>query len=160
MVPMPPQEVFNLLADLDCHHLLTDDGMQIVRLHGPVGARTGGLVELRGPIGLRRRVATVVGGSAPPSKLWGTAHTRSGSHAVIRWHLRPDGPGTHVRVELDITAAARDRALLACGGRLWLRRRACMGLRWLAAAYASGGRRARAASLSKPAASTTTHSRG
>lgn len=119
-VPAAADDVFGLVADLDRHVLLTDHRMQILHLDGPVGARSGGVIELRGPLGLRRRARTRVGEATFPSRLTGTARTESGSRAVLRWRLEPSAGGTRVRAELEIEATPFDRLLMLCGGRRWL----------------------------------------
>ncbi len=123
-VPLPREQTWRLLADLDRHHALIDSGMTILALDGPRGARTGGLVELRGPLGLRRRAQTKVEAAKHPRWLAGTAATPSGTRASLEWYLRASPHGTRVDVELQITPATRrDRLLLALGARPWLRRR-------------------------------------
>lgn len=131
-VPASEHEVFGLLADLDRHRLLTDGGMRILRLDGPPGRRSGGVVELRGPLGLRRHARTRVAGADFPTRLWGTAETTRGSRAALRWQLRPETGGTRVRVEVEIAPSGRDKLLLACGGRIWLWRRLRASLRRVA----------------------------
>jgi hypothetical protein len=117
-------DVFALLVDLDRHGELTDQGMRILSLQGPPGRRTGGLVELRGPGGLRRLARTRVQGAEPYSRLWGTAETADGARACLEWRVRPQGDRTHVEVRLDLRARRwRDRILLHLGGRAWLRAR-------------------------------------
>ena len=86
-----PAEVFELLGDLDRHRDLADHGMRILELDGAPGRRTGGLVELRGPVGLKRLARTSVGGAEPPFRLWGTAQTPEGASALIEWRVRPYG---------------------------------------------------------------------
>ena len=73
-----PSDIFDLLRDLDRHDELTDPGIRILRLHGPPGRRTGGLVQLRGPAGVTRLARTRVQGAEPRSRLWGAAETRTG----------------------------------------------------------------------------------
>lgn len=120
-IAAPAGDIFGLLADLDRHRDLTDRGMRILALHGPAAHRTGGLVELRGPMGVRRVARTRVQGAEPHSRLWGTAVTRDGAQATLQWRVQPDGERTHVEVRLDVQAAGwRDRLLLHLGGRAWL----------------------------------------
>ena len=138
-VPLPREETWRILADLDRHHALTDGAMTILELDGPHGARTGGLVELRGPLGLRRRAQTAVRAAEHPQWLAGTAATPSGTRAVLEWHLRPAPHGTHVDVELQVVPATRrDRLLLALGAQRWLRRRLRAAVTGLAAMAGSG----------------------
>src|SRR5436190_18293909 len=53
-VPARASDVFAFLAGLANHCLVADRLIEVVMLEGPPGARTGGIVRLRGPIGLRR----------------------------------------------------------------------------------------------------------
>jgi Polyketide cyclase / dehydrase and lipid transport len=120
-IAAPPAAIFRLLGDLDRHGDLTDHGMQILVLHGPPGGRTGGLVQLRGPMGVTRLARTRLRGAQAHSRLWGTAETTEGARAVLEWRVEPRGEDTHVEVRLDVQARTfRDRALLALGGRAWL----------------------------------------
>lgn len=119
-----PSEVFGLLGDLDRHRELTDRGIRILELQGPPGRRTGGLVELNGPVGLTRLARTEVRGAEPHSRLWGIAQTPDGAQASLEWRVSPHGELTRVEVRLDVRARKlRDRVLLHLGGRAWLRAR-------------------------------------
>ncbi len=118
------EDVFDVLGDLDRHRDLADDGLQILDLEGARGRRTGGLVELRGPVGLKRLARTSVGGAEPPFRLWGTARTTDGACALMEWRVKPEGERTHVEVQLDVRPRTwSDRTLLSLGGRAWLRNR-------------------------------------
>lgn len=133
-----PSDIFGLLGDLDRHRDLTDHGMRILDLHGPPGRRTGGLVELHGPVGLTRVARTRVRGAEPHSRLWGTAETEDGARASVEWRVRPQGDITHVAVRLDVRARKwRDRILLHLGGRAWLRARLLAALDRLSGAAAA-----------------------
>jgi Polyketide cyclase / dehydrase and lipid transport len=119
-----PGDVFELLGDLERHRDLTDHAMRILSLHGPPGRPTGGLVELRGPVGLTRLARTRLQGAEPHTRLWGTAETTDGARARLEWRVRPQGDGTHVEARLDVQARTwTDRTLLRLGGRAWLRAR-------------------------------------
>jgi hypothetical protein len=124
-------EIFPLLCDLDRHHHLTDGGMRILRLDGQRGRRTGGLVELRGPLGIKRLVRTRVSGAEPGRRLWGIAETQQGARAHVEWRLRPcDHDRTSVQVRIRVEATNwPERLLLALGGRTWLRARMRAALR-------------------------------
>ncbi|HEX8120878.1 MAG TPA: hypothetical protein VF549_06390 [Solirubrobacteraceae bacterium] len=52
-VPAPAESVFRRLSDLDAHRHLASPGIEVLSLDGRRGARTGGLVRLNGPLGLR-----------------------------------------------------------------------------------------------------------
>jgi hypothetical protein len=71
-----PTDVFDLLSDLDRHRDLTSARMRIRSLEGPPGARTGAVVDLHGPAGLRRLTHTSIGGE---------------KHAGTRWCITPRG---------------------------------------------------------------------
>jgi hypothetical protein len=126
-----PAEIFPLLCDLDQHHHLTDAGMRIISLDGQRGRRTGGLVELRGPLGIKRLVRTEVRGAEPTRRLWGTAVTEQGARAHVEWRLQPcDGDRTAVEVRIEVEATTwAERLLLVLGGRSWLRARMRAALR-------------------------------
>ena len=124
LVPLRREAVFGVLCDLDRHRALTDHGMEILSLDGPPGRRTGGLVELRGPAGLRRRAHTRVRGAERGLRLWGSASTPRGTEAELEWTLRPRGAATEVEVRLTLVRGHwTDRLLLRFGGSAWLRRR-------------------------------------
>src|SRR4051812_5706781 len=93
--------------------------MRILQLEGPRGRRTGGLVELRGPLGIKRLVRTRVAGAEPGRRLWGTAVTEQGAKAHVEWRLRPcDEDRTAVQVRIEVEASTwPERVLLALGGR-------------------------------------------
>jgi uncharacterized protein YndB with AHSA1/START domain len=131
VVGAPPSQIYPLLCDLDQHRHLTDDGMRILRLEGEEGRRTGGLVELRGPMGIKRLVRTSVSGAEPGKRLWGTALTEQGAKAHVDWRLQPrHGERTTVEVRIEVQAARwPERLLLALGGRTWLRARMRAALR-------------------------------
>ena len=92
--------------------------------HSGGGPTRGGVVCMRGPLGIRRAVRTHVVEDDPPTRLAGTAEIGSGTVARVSWALRPDGERTRVRLEATVERASPlDRALLALGGRRWLERR-------------------------------------
>jgi hypothetical protein len=120
-VAAAPSDIFELLGDLDRHRELTDRGMRILTLHGPPGRRTGGIVELRGPMGVTRLARTRVHGGERGSRLWGTAETADGACALVQWRVEGAPDRTHVEVRLDVHARTwKDRTLLHLGGRAWL----------------------------------------
>ncbi|HEY3005214.1 MAG TPA: SRPBCC family protein [Kribbellaceae bacterium] len=126
--------VFAFLADLDNHLLFHDRHIRIVELAGEPGQRHGGRVRLRGPLGLRRFAHTQVTHRQPPHLMTGLARIGERTVAHVRWALHPDGEHTRIELSTTITSAGLvDRALLALGGKLWLRRRICATLATLAA---------------------------
>jgi hypothetical protein len=126
-----PEDVYAFLADLDNHWRLIDRWAQIGDVE-PDGLGT--TVRLRGPLGVRRTARTRVLAARPPSDLEGEARVGARTVGRVRWALRPDGAGTSVELSATVPEASRlDRALLALGGRRWLRRRFATALRQLAA---------------------------
>jgi hypothetical protein len=140
-VPTPAEDIYALLADLREHWRLAGRWVTAREL-----AADGGVVQLRGPLGLRRTARTTVVRTEPPLLLAGEARLGP-TRAAVSWILDSDGAGTWVTLRADVLATGRlDRVLLALGGRRWLRARFAVTLRRLAqhAAHASP-RRARVA---------------
>ena len=124
VVPAPSQEVFGFLDDLGNHWIVADRFVEVVDLHRPAGRAEGGTVRLRGPLGMRRSVVTRVAAVKPPRLLIGTAELGSGTRARVSWALAEHRGTTRVRLAARVERCSRlDRALLALGGRWWLRRR-------------------------------------
>lgn len=120
----PAEAVFAFLADLDNHLLFDSRHIRIVELAGEPGLRDGGRLHLRGPFGLSRFARTQVTHREPPHLMTGLARIGRDTVAHVHWALHPHGTGTRVELSTTITSAGLlDRALLALGGRLWLRRR-------------------------------------
>jgi uncharacterized protein YndB with AHSA1/START domain len=131
-VPAPAESVFRRLSDLDAHRHLASPGIEVLSLDGRRGARTGGLVRLNGPLGLRVTARTRVRSAEFPRLLSGEAETPDGTVASLAWHLEPQGAATNVAVVLTARPrSARHRAMLALGGRVWLRRRLATAIRRL-----------------------------
>ena len=123
-VARSPEEVFAFLADLENHWLIADRFVEVVDLEGPPGARHGGRVRVRGPLGVRRTATTRVLSSEPRTRMQGGAWIGARTHARVEWTLEPSGSRTRVRLEATVQdASALDRLLLALGGRRWMQRR-------------------------------------
>ena len=115
--------VFAFLEDLENHRLLTGGAMEIEELYGPPGARTGSRVQLRGPLGIRRRARTRIFDSHAPGWMIGSAEIGRETRALISWTVAEDGVGSRVRLKAEIAQLGLpDRVLLALGGRRWMRR--------------------------------------
>ena len=137
-VPAPPAAVFERLADLDAHDGLAAPHIRVLDLHGPRGRRTGGLVELCGPLGVRLRARTRVRSAEFPRELGGTLDTASATRATLHWRLAPEPGRTAVTAELCVDPAPAHRVLLALGGRVWLRRRLATAIDRLMVSSGSG----------------------
>lgn len=125
-VAAPPDTLFAYLADLEQHWQLADRFIEVVSLARPPngGAAHGGVVRMRGPLGIRRAARTHVVVEERPSKLSGIAEVGAGTVARVSWTLHPGAGGTRVRLAATVERASLlDRALLALGGRRWLERR-------------------------------------
>jgi hypothetical protein len=129
-----PEAAYAFLADLDNHWRLIDRWAQIAGVsHDGLGAT----VRLRGPLGVRRTVRTRVLVASAPRELDGEARVGRRTVGRVHWSLTPEGDGTLVVLSATVpTASGVDRALLALGGRRWLRRRFAAALRQLAAEVA------------------------
>src|SRR5262245_43092131 len=118
-----PALVFAFLENLENHRLLTGGAMAIEELDGPPGARTGSRVQLRGPLGIRRRARTRILDSRAPGWMIGSAEIGRETRALISWTVAEDGVGSRVRLKAEIAhLSLPDRVLLALGGRRWMRR--------------------------------------
>lgn len=114
-VPRPREELFALLADLRSHWQLAGRWVQPLELRAD-----GGVVRVRGPLGLHRTITTTLTDTQAPELIAGEARI-GGTRAAIHWLLEPDGAGTLVTLRADVLQAAPlDRALLALGGRRWM----------------------------------------
>lgn len=128
-----PETAFLFLGDLENHWELADRFVRVVRLDGPRTARDRGEIVVRGPMGLRRRVRTVVVAQDAPHRIEGLAHVGRRTAVRITWSLRPDPEGSRVELTATELSLGRiDRLLLAAGGRLWLRHRFAVTLERLA----------------------------
>lgn len=126
LVPAPPAALFEFLADLENHWWLAGRFIEIVSLErDPDGAATGGRVRMRGPLGLHRTAATRVLVVESTRRMVGLAEVGGRTRADVEWTLDPAADGrTRVRLEAAVDRAGPvDRALLALGGRAWLKRR-------------------------------------
>ena len=118
------ESVFEFLADLENHWLITDRFVRVLSLDGPAGARRGGEVLIRAPFGLSRTASIRVEDSQPPAELVGSAAVGDVTRAEVRWSLTQEGAGTRVRLSARLLSASRgDRLLWAAGGKMWMRRR-------------------------------------
>jgi len=123
-VAVDADEVFAFLANLENHWQIADRFVEVVDLAGPPGARHGGRVRIRGPLGMRRTATTRVEFARPLQEMGGSARMSGGTLAYVRWLLRPaDG---HTLVTLGATIQRTtpfDRLLLRLGGLAWMQRR-------------------------------------
>ena len=116
-----PDQIFAFLADLENHWLIADRFVEVVDLTGPPGARTGGRVRVRGPLGVRRTATTTVDYASPVYEMGGSAEMSGGTSARVRWLLTPRNGGTDVALGATIQQAGPlDRVLLRAGGMAWL----------------------------------------
>ena len=123
-IPASATTMFAFLSDLENHWLLASRFIEVLRLEGPEGARHGGEVRMRGPLGVSRRAATRVVEADEPRAMRGVAELGRGTTARVSWALAPRAGGTSVRLAAHVESAGTvDRLLLAAGGRGWLRRR-------------------------------------
>jgi uncharacterized protein YndB with AHSA1/START domain len=136
-VPARPETIFEFLSDLENHWRIADRFVEVVDLEGPDGARHGGRVRMRGPLGIHRTATTRVVSAQPVDRMRGRAELGWGTAAEVRWTLTPAGEGTVVELAATVESTGLlDRALLALGGRRWLAGRFSSALDRLADAVA------------------------
>jgi hypothetical protein len=117
-VPRPREELYAQLADLRGHWRLAGRWVRPLVLEDG-----GGVVRVRGPLGLHRTITTRLTETRPPECVAGEAVTR-GTRARISWDLEDAGDATVVTLRADVLSASpADRALLAAGGAWWMRTR-------------------------------------
>jgi hypothetical protein len=127
-VPAPREQIYAHLSRLENHWGLAHPWIEVVSLEtlpgDSEGGFQGGTVRMRGPLGLRRTARTRVLSAEPPARISGSARLVSGTTARVSWSFSEDGDGTRVRLAAHLeSATALDRALLALGGRVWMRGR-------------------------------------
>lgn len=119
VVDATPEAVFRFLSELSNHWRLAGRWVEAVELNGD-----GGRVRMKGPLGLRRTAVTRVVSAEPHHRMAGTAELGQSTLARVSWEMHEDARGCLVRLTADVERASPlDRALLALGGRAWMRRR-------------------------------------
>lgn len=114
-VPLPRAELYAELSDLRGHWDLAGRWVEPIELRAD-----GGVVRVRGPLGLRRTIETTLTELREPECVAGEARL-GGTRARIEWLLADDDAGTVVTLRADVLEAGPlDRALLALGGGRWM----------------------------------------
>lgn len=118
VVEAPVDNVFLFLKDVRRHHLLAGHRIQVEELWQDAAGEMAGALVLRGPFGLRRRVATREILRESDSLILGVATTDSRSMAVVSWDLTAiDEARTHVALSARIVELSpADHLLLMIGG--------------------------------------------
>ena len=117
-VAVPRDELYERLADLRGHWRLAGRWVEPLELRDD-----GGVVRVRGPLGLRRTIHTTLTDLRPPECVAGEARIGA-TRARIQWLLEPDRAGTLVTLRADVVEASPlDRVILALGGRRWMQGR-------------------------------------
>ena len=133
--------VFAFLADLRNHWKLADRWIEVESLHIEAeGQATGGVVRIRGPLGLHRTARIRIVPASAPGSIEGWASVGRRTHAHVRWEIEAAARGSQVALSVEILRAGLpDRVLLALGGGHWMRGRLRSTLRALAETpHASG----------------------
>jgi hypothetical protein len=113
--------IYAFLADYRNHRLLAGRRIGLLELSG--GTETmHGLMLLRGPLLIRRRVRTHLSEACQPDLLMGRARVGRCTRAVVRWDLEAqECRCTRVSLTAEVLAAGRlDRLILKLGGRRWI----------------------------------------
>jgi hypothetical protein len=117
-VERPVSDLYEQLADLRGHWDLAGRWVDPLELNDD-----GGVVRVRGPLGLHRTITTRLTELRRDECVAGEAAIGR-TRARIRWLLEPDGDATFVTLEARVLeAGAVDRALLALGGARWMQGR-------------------------------------
>src|SRR3954451_24355381 len=107
VVSAPPDAVFAVLADLATHWALADHWTEVLSLDDD-----GGVIRLRGPLGLRRTARVSVRRRVRPELVEGEARMGEVTRAAVRWELAPDAGGTLVTLTATVERATPfDRVL-------------------------------------------------
>ena len=118
-VGAPPERVFEFLSDLRNHWRLERGAFLELEQVGDAG----GVIRLRGPLGLSRTVRTRVLAAENPSRVSGRADLSWGTVGLVAWEITPEGGGSRVRLTAEVAyASLPDRLLLRLGGSAWFRR--------------------------------------
>jgi len=152
IVPAPPARVFALLGDLREHWRLAGRWIDVLELDrsssAPGPGPDGGVVRMRGPLGVWRTVRTRVVRAEPLRRLEGVAEVGRRTRARISWTLTELHGSTEVALAACVEQAGLlDRLLLVLGGRPWLRRRLAATLARLAASVTQDEHEAAARAL-------------
>jgi uncharacterized protein YndB with AHSA1/START domain len=119
-ISAPPERVYAFLSDLRNHWRLEHHLVELAHLDAD---GDGGRVRMRGPLGLRRTAYTRVEEAVPHKRLRGRADVGRGTVGRVAWEIAPSDNGSRVSLSAKVdNAGPLDRALLALGGRAYLRR--------------------------------------
>jgi hypothetical protein len=121
VVAYAPSTVYAYLARLANHYQLGD---RYLRLASIDVDQRGGQIVIGSPVGIRRTASTKVTTAFAPERLGGTASVGRRTRADVVWTIEPAGDHSRVTLRATVLSAGPvDRALIALGGRWWLRRR-------------------------------------
>ena len=121
-VPGEPRDVFQILGDISKHGALACRAIELVDVSQDGNGRMLGVIDLRGPFGIHRRIAMREVVRQSPTFIWGVAASNTGSLADVRWELeRASDLRTRVSLSVQpVKVGLVDRSLLVVGGRLML----------------------------------------
>ena len=118
-VPARASDVFAFLADLANHCLVADRLIEVVMLEGPPGARTGGIVRLRGPIGVRRTARLRVLTAEAPRYLNGAAEIGERTGPPFALAQERLNPGSHAFFDpKNRTSRSREEVVVSKSARI------------------------------------------
>lgn len=125
-LPADPARVFEFLADLHNHWLLEDRFVELGGLDpGDGNGPQGGLVRLKGPLGINRDARTQVLEAQPPTFgrpgcLAGRADVGTATTSRISWHIAAQDRGSLVTLAATVERVSRLDRVLLLFGRWWL----------------------------------------
>ena len=137
LIRAPADQVLRFLADLENHARLAPGLVELVSLERGPDLCTRALVELRGPLGIKRTATTELVPTRVADSIAGRASVGKGTLVSVVWRIRRRATGSAVTLcaTLDATRPL-DAVLLRLGGRRWLAKRFAVALDHLSDQFA------------------------
>jgi hypothetical protein len=125
----PADQILRFLADLENHARLAPGSVELLSLERGPDLCTRALVELRGPLGIKRTATTELVPTRAPDSIAGRASVGKGTLVSVVWRIarRPTVSTVTLWATLDATRPL-DAMLLRLGGRRWLAKRFAVAL--------------------------------
>jgi carbon monoxide dehydrogenase subunit G len=129
LIRAPADQVLRFLADLENHARLAPGSVQLLSLERGPDLCTRALVELHGPLGIKRTATTELVPTRVPDSIAGRASVGEGTLVSVVWRIHRRGATSAVTLwaTLDATRPL-DAMLLRLGGRRWLAKRFALAL--------------------------------
>jgi hypothetical protein len=134
LVAVPPEAVFSYLDDLANHASLAPRSARVLVLERRPAGLDRAVVNLKGPLGMRRTASTELVRAEPPGLIAGRAELGRRTSVAVTWTIEGAADGSMVSLSAAIESAGPlDGLVLHLGGRRWIARRFALALDQLAA---------------------------